>query len=702
MSGGLCQPNAGLPSCPCVATYHGFDVGNADARGHLTVTIPDTTCDGGCDYGMGYGLGVCSSHDAGTAPYCNVPGAPAWCSMPWCYVNTSNCETANSWSSYANGTLHYSYSTCSAKDSFTDWYTARSGTIRLCSVFSAHAAELEEVIGGDEPRARPCGNSYTHQQVEAAVAALNRLNGGRGFALRSGLITRHYSFNYTYHTYPFGAWDTVGRDLSHALFGSDACDVVVGMANGCPDPEIIEQALVANATKRLYITGRGPQQVLTAAGRDQPYFFSVHVRSDEYAVPALAHYSRLGARSVVVLHEQSDNYFFTDLGRTTVAAAATLPDLHLRFNGTLPPRLADSALDVAALDALLATAHAARADALMLVMREPEFRHVVERLQQWRSGGPDARDDAPPHLYQALWWQGVPWVGADADADADGAMAACVGLAARCDYAVGGTQMSVEEAQTGHADALLPGTTYAAMQAAAGVAFETAAFVRWPDAAVIPSMMAQALRTVFRFRDLPDPSRPLSDALDYELVRAHLRSGDRVADTFYGPLLFNSVGQNIGKAPTSIQVFDGRAHVVLPTSAPFTSSRSFVYPAPATDCPVDARRIRFDEISCMLCAPSVCDTRSWWDLYGNLMSGGAAGLGAALIVCVLLCPALHARRRKLARQLLELQRNRLRYADHQLAQAVRLPEGYAYHLFLSYTWTTAADRTREHAGDRAS
>ena len=189
-------------------------------------------------------------------------------------MNASECSLESSASSYvesSNGELHYSYATCSAEDSFTAWYTERAGTINLCSVFSEVDARLGETMGdvASMARSRPCGNTHTHTQVEMMVGALNALNGGLGFQLVSGLVPRYYGFNYTWLTYPYGSWAAVGRPLSEKLFASDACDVVVGMANGCPDDEIVAQALVANATRRLYVTGRGPQSVRTRGAHNR-------------------------------------------------------------------------------------------------------------------------------------------------------------------------------------------------------------------------------------------------------------------------------------------------------------------------------------------------------------------------------------------------------------------------------------------------
>ena len=114
------------------------------------------------------------------------------------------------------------------------------------------------------------------------VAAINELNDGKGFPVYAGSLEPTYlRLTYNWSTYPFGEWASTGATLSAERFA--ACDVVVGMANGCPDAEIVAQALIANATQRIYVTGRGPRQVLTQGGAYQPYLFSSHLRSDEYA-----------------------------------------------------------------------------------------------------------------------------------------------------------------------------------------------------------------------------------------------------------------------------------------------------------------------------------------------------------------------------------------------------------------------------------
>ena len=220
-------------------------------------------------------------------------------------------------------------------------------------------------------------------------------------------------------------------------------------------------------------------------------------------------------------------------------------------------------------------------------------------------------------------------------------------------------------------------------------------------------MIGQALRTIFRFRDSAQPERPLSDSLDYELLRMWLRSGETIAETFYGPMRFNSFGQNVGKQPTSMQVLrptvgevlcqnvssnaSVRARIVLPFGM---AKDPFVYPAPSVGCPLDAYILRFDASVCPLCPASECDRSSWWDRNSISLLAGGTSLATTLVLFAACVPAIIARHAKHARQLQELQQRRLRFADGRIASAIPTRDPLGCHIFISYTWTTAADRVR--------
>ena len=79
-------------------------------------------------------------------------------------------------------------------------------------------------------------------------------------------------------------------------------------------------------------------------------------------------------------------------------------------------------------------------------------------------------------MFKAMWWQGVPW----------GAQGDCVGLAENCNFAVGASQMGLNEALTGHTDPILNGMTYAQLKSSY-MSNSTAVAVGFPDAAMIPS-----------------------------------------------------------------------------------------------------------------------------------------------------------------------------------------------------------------------
>ena len=200
------------------------------------------------------------------------------------------------------------------------------------------------------------------------------------------------------------------------------------MANGCVDDEIMEQALIASASKRIYVTGRGPEAVLRQRGDNQPYLFSAHVRSDEYAKHSMNYYHHLGARSVSIVYEDADDRFYTGLGRYTLQYAISR-GFDVRCSATI-----GGSADLPELEARLAEAHATRSDVLVLVMREAEFLRALEVLKVMRG----------VHVYKALWWQGVAW-----------GNGTCQGLAEEGDHAVGASQMGAEQALRGYTDPLL-------------------------------------------------------------------------------------------------------------------------------------------------------------------------------------------------------------------------------------------------------
>jgi hypothetical protein len=642
----------------------------------------------GIDYGADYGLRECAAHDAGKQPFCSgftPQGAvnddvPSWCNDAWCYVDGSTCASAVE-SSYAPG-LHYSSLACgTAADEFASFFSSMGGTVQLCSVFSAKdAALLEGVAGADslssEPQ--PCENTQTHVQVEAMVLTINALNGGRGFALEMGRPTAptYFRFNYTWHTYPYGAWEAEGRALSEAVFSGGACDLVVGMAHGCPDEEIMQQALVANATRRIYVTARGPRQVLTQMGAVQPYFFSSHLRSDRYAYLGLQQVSLQpeGPFSLAIVGEDYGNFFFNGLFNETVTVGRSL-GLHLAYAGTVcRPDAACGApgtqIDEAGLRAHLDAVVAARADVLVLALRGAEFQLALEHLKTFRpraSGAESYLAAEGAHVFKAIWWQGIQNLGPLGGE--------CLDLAEQCAYMMGGGQMGAQEGAT-YVDALV-GETYTELQrssawTAAGGAGGSL-LSGYADGAMIPSLFAQSMQSVFRFRELEDVSSPLGSATEYELLRMFMKSGEEVARTMYGPVRFDSIGANAGREPTTFQfVSQGGAHMARVIFPLLIAETNFEFPSPgSSECVGQVWTVADGNETCLLCEPDVCidaappppaPTDQTVAIYSSL---GAVG---ALLGLVLLWLAVRFAREMRKR----LERRRRAEAEFMLASIERL------------------------------
>ena len=161
--------------------------------------------------------------------------------------------------------------------------------------------------------------------------------------------------------------------------------------------------------------------------------------------------------------------------------------------------------------------------------------------------------------------------------------------------------------------------------------------VGFPDGAMIPSMVAQAMQVLFRFREVTNPKRPLRDDLDNELLREFLRSGDLVATTFYGPVRFNGYGQNVGRGATTLQVRGGVARIVVRPAGFQADVDALNYPAPSfADCPEDAHERKYEHTACLLCAASTCDTSTVWQRFaGGFIVSVVSGVAGVALLAVL-------------------------------------------------------------------
>jgi len=277
-----------------------------------------------------------------------------------------------------------------------------------------------------------------------------------------------------------------------------------------------------------------------------------------------------------------------------------------------------------------------------------------------------------------VWFQGNSWSGD------------CAGEGARCAHVIGASQFDpLAEALDAFKDALLGGSTYRWLRYESGLmATAPGSFVDFPDAAVIPSLLAQALQQIYRFRPLSSGSfYPLADPVNAELLRYFLASGSIVGHTFYGPMSFDSFGQNDGREPSTMQVSaqsngsaGGVPLTILPTQR---AAKAFIFPAPAAvTCPLDAYSFSFGG-ACLLCAPEECVVD------GPNLPVIIAVSGSALVVLLVILGWFKLVYLARLEQWLQA-REPLRLVDDGSVPRPKLPEGKKFHIFLSHVWFSGA------------
>ena len=258
-----------------------------------------------------------------------------------------------------------------------------------------------------------------------------------------------------------------------------------------------------------------------------------------------------GATRLAVLYEDYGSYFFTGLGVESARLARETFGYDVLLNRSLTPDTTDgTSVNATELEAALAEVVLAKPDVLLLSMRQQLWEPTLAALRRAAQRRWDAASPAGGgHVFSGVWFQGASQKEGGVD---------CMGSNASCAFVTGGTQMSSDEALDAYEDALLgSGKTYRWLKEQSGhmAAFDPSlALVDFPDGAMIPSTVAQALQQVFRFRALTSPTRPLADPTAYELLRSYLASGDLIATTFYGEVRFDAYGQNTGRKPTTLQV----------------------------------------------------------------------------------------------------------------------------------------------------
>jgi len=237
--------------------------------------------------------------------------------------------------------------------------------------------------------------------------------------------------------------------------------------------------------------------------------------------------------------EDAGNYFFTGVGVESARVASEVFGYDVLLTRSLKHSADTGSIDLTQLSAAINAVVEAKPDVLLLSLRQREWDHALKQLSTAR---PESlRGVATPiaggHTFMGVWFQGASQQANGVD---------CMGSGDACSYVTGGTQMSKDESLNAYKDGLLD-KTYSWLRTESGymVGFDNSSLVSFPDGAMIPSFLAQALQQVFRFRPLTNRERPLADATDYELFRSFLASGEKVADTFYGPCVSTSSARTV-------------------------------------------------------------------------------------------------------------------------------------------------------------
>ena len=425
----------------------------------------------------------------------------------------------------------------------------------------------------------------------------------------------YYKFSYEYQIYPKGEWATTGQQLSHNLFPT--CDVIIGQGHGCSDSDIQAQAAVAHQHQRLYFTLRGPRAVLSdpqdPSKRLSPYMFSTHIRSDFYAHAMLRKFVQRSREIDANTGGEKDrpidiaflnfahNAFFDGVAEQAIAYATDASNgYNIVYSAKLKDKVceekdassgntvfgANGAAGCTPLSQYIDDITAAQPEVLLVSSNGGSFKPVLKMLSDQRprveAGSVRVRSQA----LKGLFWVGVPWL--------SGGKPSCAGLGSHCAHAIGATQISKEEADT-FADKLLVASrvpaTYDWLRAndtALAAAYVANITKAEADAAVIPSIIAQAMQKTFHFRQPASRATPLraKGSSDYEALRAFLASGEQVAQTYYGPVAFDEFGNNKGREATAFQMSEATAaaEVVYPSTV--ESAVTLRYYAPAYD---DAR-----------------------------------------------------------------------------------------------------------------
>ncbi|CAE7240635.1 unnamed protein product [Symbiodinium natans] len=409
------------------------------------------------------------------------------------------------------------------------------------------------------------------------IDAVNSLNGGRGILVHpAGLEIaqstpypkHYYRLNYTRLTFDEDNW-TQGEALSFQHFPS--WSFIPGIGNGCNDFHVVEQAKVANATERIWMTPRGPwSQMSRSTGGPLPWAFSSHLDSWDYSRMAVQQYALKGAKTAAVIYWCCTNTFFSGVGQGALQ--------HLAANGFEVIKAFEVQDNMTVLEDAIDWVIATRVDVVLTSLTTGVFQLFLDGMEAHR------------HQYvpAGIFAVNLPWL-------RDGIR--CFGLGETCSHILTGAQPFV-----------FPQITHVVRDGVIGLnGLEYGALLGTEpsyDPEVGLSAFLQAVQTVFQFREVKDPTNLLHSALDpdvYLAVRDLMLSGESFGNTFAGPAAFNQWGQINGMPPPTSTIKDSETLSVL--FPPEYADAPFNYPLPAArPCPTDWYKVwKSTNESCLLC-----------------------------------------------------------------------------------------------------
>ncbi|CAK9019085.1 Uncharacterized protein SCF082_LOCUS14372 [Durusdinium trenchii] len=419
--------------------------------------------------------------------------------------------------------------------------------------------------------------------VQPYIDAVNSLNGGRGFMVHSNGLEiaqsrpyQRYYYRLNYTRVIFENW-TQGQALSLQLFPH--WSLVLGMGSGCSDSLIMEQALLANITERLWMTIRGPwSQMSRASGGPLRWAFSAHLNSRDYPKGTIQQWALNGAKTAAIFYWCCSNDFFKGVGE-----GAFQP---LEENGVSVQVVAQVAAlgssslpsEWKVLEDAVAEAVQKKVDVIVTSFSKDALIFLLQKLEEKRH----------EYVPKGIYANNVVW--------ADKNATYCQGLGLTCSNLLSASQVSVTFKAT---DALqdgvlsMDGKEYRSLPG----------FMNDFETATALSAFIQAVQKVFQFREVAEPSNPLHSAADpnvYMAVRDLMLSGQVFGSTFGGPASFNPWGQLNGMNPPTFSLSPDpkELSVLFP---PSLADVGFEFPAPAAvPCVANFYKV-WKKDSCLLC-----------------------------------------------------------------------------------------------------